>query len=77
MFKAPRQVQRLAPQAIEQAFIDANANLRPDNMAVTCARGELVDVRFCLTRDLKAFATCPKVSGHTCQRASVAVQPLR
>ncbi len=77
MFKAPRQVQRLAPQAIEQAFIDANANLHPDNMAVTCARGELVDVRICLTRDLKAFATCPKVSGHTCQRASVAVQPLR
>ena len=77
MFKAPRQVQRLPPQAIAQAFIDANANLHADNMAVTCARGELVDVRICLTRDLKAFATCPKVSGHTCRRASVAVQPLR
>ena len=49
MLKAPRQVQRLAPQAIEQAFIDANANLHADNMAVTCARGELVDVRICLT----------------------------
>jgi ribonuclease T2 len=77
MFKAPSQAQRLAPQAIAQAFIDANANLRPDNMAVTCARGELVDVRICLSRDLKAFSTCPKVSGHSCQRSSVVVQPLR
>jgi ribonuclease T2 len=77
MLKAPRQPQRLSPQAIEQAFIDANANLSANNMAVTCARGELVDVRICLSKDLKAFATCPKVSGHTCQRASVAVAPVR
>ncbi|MBV8441236.1 MAG: ribonuclease T2, partial [Hyphomicrobiales bacterium] len=71
MLKAPHQAQRLSPQAIEQAFIDANANLHPDNMAVTCGHGELIDVRFCLTRNLKAFSTCPKVSGHTCQRPSV------
>lgn len=77
MLKAPHQAQRLAPQAIEQAFIDANPNLHPDNMAVTCARGDLIDVRICLTRDLKAFSTCPKVSGHTCQRSAVAVPPLR
>jgi ribonuclease T2 len=77
MLKAPHQAQRLSPQGIEQAFIDANANLHPDNMAVTCGHGELIDVRFCLTRDLKAFSTCPKVSGHTCQRSSVVVQPLR
>jgi ribonuclease T2 len=77
MLKAPHSAQRLAPQAIEQAFIAANANLHPDNMAVTCAQGELIDVRFCLTRDLKAFSTCPKVSGHTCQRSALTVPPLR
>jgi ribonuclease T2 len=77
MLKAPHQAQRLSPQGIEQAFIDANANLHLDNMAVTCGHGELIDVRFCLTRDLKGFSTCPKVSGHTCQRSSVVVQPLR
>jgi ribonuclease T2 len=77
MLRAPRQAQRVSPQAIERAFIDANSNLSANNMAVTCARGELVDVRICLSKDLKAFATCPKVSGHTCQRASVAVAPVR
>ena len=77
MLQSPREWRRLPPQAIEQAFIAANANLRPENMAVTCTRGELVDVRICLTRDLRAFAACPKVAGHTCRRSSVAVAPVR
>ena len=77
MLQGPREWRRMSPQAIEQAFIAANANLTPENMAVTCARGELVDVRFCLSRDLKAFASCPKVAGHTCHRSSVAVAPVR
>jgi ribonuclease T2 len=77
MLKAPQRPQRLPPQAIEQAFIEANANLHPDNMAVTCARGELIDVRICLTRDVKAFSNCLKVSGHTCRRSALVVQPPR
>jgi ribonuclease T2 len=77
MLKSPREPLRVSPRAIEQAFIEANANLTPDNMAVTCAHGEFVDVRFCLSKDLKAFATCPKVAGHTCHRGSVAVAPVR
>ena len=68
---------RMAPEAIRQAFIDANANLRADNIAVTCARGELVDVRICVSRTLKAFATCPRVAGMSCRRDSIAVAPPR
>jgi ribonuclease T2 len=77
MLEAPREWRRVSPQAVEQAFIAANANLSRDDMAVTCARGELVDVRICISKDLKAFAACPKVAGHTCHRASIAVAPLR
>jgi ribonuclease T2 len=75
--KSPHERQRFSPREIERAFIAANANLRADNMAVTCSHGELVDVRFCLSKDLRAFATCPKVSGHTCQRPSIAVSAVR
>ena len=71
MLQAPRERQRLSPRDIQQAFIDANANLKPTNMAVTCVRGELVDVRICLTRDLRAFATCPKVTSRTCRSDSI------
>ena len=74
---APHEELRLSPDEIEQAFIAANANLTPDNIAVTCARGELLDVRFCVSRDLKAFSACPKVSGHTCHRRSISVAPVR
>ena len=77
MLQTPREQQRVSPDDIEQAFIAANANLTPDSMAVTCAHGELVDVRVCLSRDLKAFATCPKVAGHTCHRGSIVVAPVR
>jgi ribonuclease T2 len=77
MLQAPSERQRLSPRAIEQAFIDANANLKPTNMAVTCVRGELVDVRFCLTRDLRAFATCPRVAARSCRSDSIAVAPMR
>jgi ribonuclease T2 len=75
--QAPHQQLRLSPADVEQAFIAANANLRPDNMAVTCSDGELVDVRFCLSKDLTAYAICRKVARHSCQRDSIAVAPVR
>ena len=62
---------------IAKQFIAANANLTADSMAVTCGRGELIDVRFCLTKDLRAFAICPKVAGHTCHAGSISVSPVR
>jgi ribonuclease T2 len=77
MLKSPHEQLRLAPTDVEQAFIAANANLRADNMAVTCSNGELVDVRFCLAKDLSSYAICRKVARHTCQRGSIAVAPVR
>ncbi|MGD0561523.1 MAG: ribonuclease T2 [Roseiarcus sp.] len=77
ILKAPRQQLTLAPNDLEQAFIAANANLQADDMAITCRNGELVDVRICVSKDLRAFANCPKVSGHTCHASSLAVAPIR
>lgn len=77
MFQPPHQPLRVAPEEVERAFIEANANLRPDNMAVTCSNGELTDVRFCIAKDLSSYAVCRKVARHTCQRASIVVAPVR
>ena len=68
MFQATSEPLHMAPEEIEQAFITANPNLHPDNMAVSCSNGELVDVRFCLAKDLSSYAVCRKVARHTCQR---------
>ena len=75
--KAPQQQLHLSPADIEQAFMAANPNLRLDNMAVTCSNGELMDVRFCIAKDLSSYAICRKVARHSCQRGSIAVAPVR
>ena len=77
MFQAPSEQLKMAPEEIEQAFMTANANLHPDNMAISCSNGELVDVRFCLAKDLSSYAVCRKVARHTCQRGSIVVAPVR
>jgi ribonuclease T2 len=82
-FKIPESLQHpterftISPDEIARGFMAANANLTADSMAVTCGRGELIDVRFCLTKNLQAFAICPKVSGHTCHSRSLSVSPVR
>jgi ribonuclease T2 len=75
--QAAHQPLHLSPTEVEHAFIAANANLRPDNMAVTCSNGELIDVRFCIAKDLSSYAICRKVARHSCQRGSIAVAPVR
>ncbi len=75
--KAPRETQTVAPEALTQAFIAANANLKADDMAISCRDGELVDVRICVAKSLTAFAPCPKVAGHTCHAKSITIAPLR
>jgi ribonuclease T2 len=75
--KAPRERIKTTPSQIVRDFIAANPNLTANNMAVTCGRGELIDVRFCLSKNLGAFVVCPKVSGHSCHATSISVAPLR
>lgn len=77
-FKAPQTDARMSPNAIVGAFMASNANLHPDNIAVTCGRGELTDVRICVSKDLRAYAVCPpKVLAHSCRSAQLTVAPLR
>jgi len=75
LLTSPGERRRFSPRRVEEMFMAANPNLRPENMAVICARGELVGVRICMSKDLTAFAACPKVAGHSCQRDSIEVAP--
>ena len=60
-------------QSIERAFAAVNPGLRPDMMSVQCRRGELQEVRVCLTRDLRGFRPCPEVD----RRSSCRFGPIR
>lgn len=52
LFAQVRQTLHVAPQVIEQAFLEANPALRPEDLAVSCTGGMVQEVRICLTRDL-------------------------
>ncbi len=43
---------RLAPGAIEQAFLEANPGLGPEGVTVTCKDRRFREVRICLTKEL-------------------------
>jgi ribonuclease T2 len=62
---------------IVKAFVDANDRLTEASVAVTCVRGQLSEVRFCLTPDLRDFTRCPKVVSRSCRDDSVRIAPPR
>lgn len=42
----------LPARVVEEAFLEANPDLAPDMLTVTCKAGRIQEVRICLTRDL-------------------------
>jgi ribonuclease T2 len=75
--KAPDGDRRLSPLDIQRAFIDANPRLRSGMMAVVCRRGVFQEARFCLSRDLRDFVSCPEVARQGCFSQSIVVPAAR
>ena len=75
-FNAPREQHSVSPSEVQRAFAAANPGLRPEEMAIGCARGELQDVRLCLSKDLRQFVACPEVARATCRSQSITVAPV-
>lgn len=63
-----------APETVEKAFRLANPGLNDAAMAVTCSRGEIDEVRICLTKDLK-FRTCKAVDRAGCRSSKIKIPP--
>lgn len=66
----------VAPGAVRDAFVKANAGLTPGGMAVQCSGRRLSEIRICLTKDLK-FRDCPGVAADACRRDQVTMPPVR
>ena len=58
-FEAPHANQSMTGSQIASEFRKANPSIPADGLAVACGRGELSEVRVCLTRDLT-----PRSCGH-------------
>jgi len=67
---------RLPARVIEAAFLEANPDLEPDMLTVTCRAGRVQEVRLCLTRDLE-----PRVCGddvvRDCALEGAVFSPIR
>ena len=59
---------RIDPRVVETAFMQANPGLDRDEVTITCSRGDLAEVRVCLTRDLKPRRCGPDVIRDCSQR---------
>jgi ribonuclease T2 len=56
-FAAPGHNFSIAPQEVKKEFLQANPNLREEEMTVSCGNNYLTAVSFCMTKDLRP-TTC-------------------
>ncbi|WP_265500125.1 ribonuclease T2 [Paracoccus beibuensis] len=66
----------LPPSVVEEAFLEANPDLGPDGLTVTCRDGALTEVRICLTRDLQPRDCAPDVR-QDCSQPRVLMEQVR
>ena len=55
-FAAPRENFSISPQEVKNEFIQANPNLRVEELTVSCGNNYLTAVSMCLSKDLKPTA---------------------
>jgi len=72
----PQAALTVTPQAVEDAFVNANPSLPQDGIAVLCSGRRLSEVRLCLAKDLK-FRHCPEVARRSCRRDQLLMPPVR
>ncbi len=77
VFKAPVASQTMAPLDIMRAFTKVNPGIRPGMMAVVCRKGELQEVRLCLTKDLRSYRACNQVMQRSCHAATLKIPAER
>lgn len=67
---------RLPASVIEDAFLEANPTLKPDQITITCKQNHIQEVRICLTKDFE-FRRCGRDVIRDCQATSATLNPIR
>lgn len=75
-FKRLETYRMLAPRQVERAFLQSNPAMQADEIAVTCDRRYLREVRICMTKDL-GFRACPEIERRACRLDKVVMPPVR
>ena len=66
----------VAPDEVEEAFVQTNPGLARDAIAVTCDSRRLGEVRICVGKDFR-FRSCPEIDARACRRDKLVMPPVR
>ena len=67
---------RVPASVIEEAFLEENEALAPDQITITCKEGRIQEARICLTRDLE-FRDCGVDVVRDCTSSNALLDPIR
>jgi ribonuclease T2 len=77
-FKDPQGYVTMSPGDIEAEFLKANADLKPDMIAVACNSRKLSELRVCFSRELKLTACGPNEQQEKlCSSEKIVMPPVR
>jgi ribonuclease T2 len=75
-FIEPAEAVTLAPDAIVEAFANANPGASRASFAVSCDAKHLTEVRVCLGKNLQFHDCEADVTQHSCRREQISMPPL-
>ena len=67
---------RISPQVIEEVFLQANPQLKPDGITITCRADHIQEARICLTRSLEP-RQCGADVIRDCRQKNALFTPVR
>ena len=76
VFRKLRREVNLPADVVEEAFLEANPQLSPRQVFVTCDEGMIQEVRICLDRDLSP-TDCPASTARACTLRDAVMEPVR
>jgi ribonuclease T2 len=75
-FRDPAAPLTVTPGDVVAAFVKANPGLSAGDMAVSCGKARLREVRLCLGKNL-SFHDCAAVAGRSCKREKIVMPAVR
>lgn len=76
VFRKVDRTLRLPAAVVEEAFLETNAELSPDQITITCKSGRIQEARICLTRSLE-FRDCGPDVVRDCSMKDALFEPIR
>ncbi|WP_121630279.1 ribonuclease T2 family protein [Tropicibacter alexandrii] len=76
IFRRLEDTVKLPAEVVEQAFIEANPELEPDMITITCKDGHIQEARVCLSKDLDPVP-CGRDVVRDCKMTNALFEPVR